>query len=393
MASMREMTGENPNMNPSANSSNSAEIEGIAAAWFAKRESGEWSAADQAQLDTWLDSSTAHRIAFIRIMTAWERSGRLNALGAGVPRGIIPPRDAWGFAPSKSPASTAPPDRVESLAGADPAAAPSMANIPEARTASSRFARALRFPPRMLQFSPRLRAIFASLLVGTAAGTIWYFSTGHANSYRTPIGAVATVPLSDGSKVTLNTDTRIRVELDTTMRRVKLDQGEAFFDVSKDAARPFVVEIADKRVIAVGTQFSVRRDDNDIRVLVTEGRVWIERRGMATKAAQTQLAAGSEARTLQTAVLIDQPAPAQVEQLLSWRSGHIVFRDTTLADAVADFNRYSARKIFIEDPAIAGIRIGGNFRSGDTDAFLWLLQSGFPINVEQRSDRIILTKR
>jgi transmembrane sensor len=373
-------------MNSSANSANSAEIEGIAAAWFAKRESGEWSAADQAQLEAWLDSSTAHRIAFIRIITAWERSGRLNALGAGVPPGIIPPRDAWGFAPSKSPASTAPPERVESLAGPDPAAATSMASIPEARTASSRFARAL-------QFSPRLRAIAASLLVGTAAGTAWYFSTGHTNSYRTPIGAVATVPLSDGSKVTLNTDTRIRVELDTTMRRVKLDHGEAFFDVSKDAARPFVVEIADKRVIAVGTQFSVRRDGNDIRVLVTEGRVWIERRGMATKAAQTQLAAGSEARTLQAAVLIDQPAPAQVEQLLSWRSGYIVFRDTTLADAVADINRYSARKIFIEDPAIAGIRIGGNFRSGDTDAFLWLLQSGFPINVEQHSDRIILTRR
>ena len=390
---MREMTGENPNMNPSANSSNSAEIEGIAAAWFAKRESGEWSAVDQAQLDIWLDSSTAHRIAFIRIITAWERSGRLNALGAGVPRGIIPPRDAWGFAPSKSPASTAPPEWAESLAGPDPAAAPSMANIPEARTASSRFARVLRFSPRILQLPPRLRAIAAALLVGTAAGTVWYFSTDHANSYRTPIGAVATVPLSDGSKVTLNTDTRIRVELDTTMRRVKLDQGEAFFEVSKDAVRPFVVEIADKRVIAVGTQFSVRRDDNDIRVLVTEGSVWIERGGMATKAAQTQLAAGSEARTLQTAVLIDQPAPAQVEQLLSWRGGYIVFRDTTLADAVADFNRYSARKIFIDDPAIAGIRIGGNFRSGDTDAFLWLLQSGFPISVEQRSDRIILTKR
>jgi transmembrane sensor len=177
------------------------------------------------------------------------------------------------------------------------------------------------------------------------------------------------------------------------MRRVKLDQGEAFFEVSKDGARPFVVEIADKRVIAVGTQFSVRRENNDIRVLVTEGRVWIERRGTADKAAQTQLAAGSEARTSQTAVLIDRPAPAQVEQLLSWRTGYIIFRDTALADAVADFNRYSARKIYIEDPAIAGIRIGGNFRSGDADAFLWLLHSGFPINVEQRSDRIILTKR
>ena len=78
-------------MNPSMNS---AEIEAAAAAWFAKRESDDWHAADQAQLDAWLDSSTAHRIAFIRIVTTWERFGRLKALGAGVPAGTIPPRGA-----------------------------------------------------------------------------------------------------------------------------------------------------------------------------------------------------------------------------------------------------------------------------------------------------------
>ena len=82
-----------------------------------------------------------------------------------------------------------------------------------------------------------------------------------------------------------------------------------------------------------------------------------------------------------------------MEQLLSWRTGYIVFRDTPLADAVADFNRYNVHKIIIQDPAIAAIHIGGNFRSNDADAFLWLLQSGFPIKVERRSDLIILTKR
>lgn len=358
-------------MNPSTNS---AEIEAAAAAWFARRESGDWSAADQAQLEAWIDSSTAHRIAFIRIVAAWDRAGRLKALGAGVPPGTIPRRDAWGFAPlSKVPAP-------------ELGAGPSMDSIPDVRAPSPRF---LRFP----QFSPRVRAIAAMLVAGIAAGTLWHFSTNHSNFYRTQIGALATVPLSDGSKVTLNTNSQIHVELNPTMRRIELDQGEAFFEVSKDAARPFVVDIADKRVIAVGTQFSIRRDNNDLRVFVTEGRVRIERRGVSSKAAATQLAAGSEARTAQTGVLIDQPTPTQVEQLLIWRSGYIMFRDTTLADAVADFNRYSAHKIVIEDPAIAGIRIGGNFRSGDVDAFLWLLRSGFPINVEQRSDRIILTKR
>lgn len=379
MAPIRDVKGGNPDMKPSMNS---AAIEAAAAAWFAKRESGEWSAADQAQLEAWLDASTAHRIAFIRIVTAWQRSGRLSALGAGVPAGTIPPRDAWGFAPlSKTPSLDGVPERLDGGAGLEPGSAASKADTPLVHALSP------------LGFARRIRAIAALLVVAIAAGTVWHFSTDHTNSYRTKIGAVATVPLSDGSKITLNTDSHIRVAVNPTERRIKLDQGEAFFEVSKDAARPFVVEIADKRVIAVGTKFSIRREGDDIRVLVTEGRVRIERRGIDSMAAQTQLAAGSEARTAQAAVLVDQPTPAQVEQLLSWRTGFIMFRDTALADAVADFNRYSARKIVIEDPAIAGIRIGGNFRCNDAAAFLWLLQSGFPINVEQRSDRIILTKR
>ncbi|MGC1520145.1 MAG: FecR domain-containing protein [Steroidobacteraceae bacterium] len=340
-------------MNPNTTS---GEIEATAAEWFAMRESREWSAADQAQLEAWLNSSTAHRIAFVRLVTAWERSGRLQALGAGVPAGVIPPRDAWLFAPDSS-------------------ARPKVAPKPVAMARSS-----------------RLRAVAALVVVAAAAGTAWYFVPEHGQYYRTPVGGRSTVPLADGSKITLNTDSEIHVEFGPTLRRVKLDQGEAYFDVSKDAVRPFVVDVADERVTAVGTQFSVRRDHDDIRVIVTEGRVWIERRGDGSKAGKTQLAAGSEARTSKTAVLIAQPPAAQVEQLLSWRNGYLVFRDTALADAVADFNRYSVRKIIIQDPAIAGIRIGGNFRCDDAEAFLWLLQSGFPIHVEQRSNRIILTK-
>jgi transmembrane sensor len=339
---------------------NSEQIEAAAAAWFAKREGGGWNSADQTQLDKWIDASTAHRIAFIRLTTAWERSGRLKALGAGVSPGVIPNRDSWGFAP----ASNAPRTDI-----------PGMGTM-----------RRSRFPCGIL-------AIAVLLVAATAAGAIWHFLNVRASAYSTVIGAVVTVPLSDGSKVTLNTDSRIHVALDPTTRRIELEHGEAFFEVSKDSARPFVVEIADKRVVAVGTKFSIRRDGNDIRVLVTEGRVRIERRGASENELAAQVAAGSEARTAQTAVLIDQPTPARVEQLLSWRTGYIVFRDTPLADAVADFNRYNVHKIIIQDPAIAAIHTGGNFRSNDADAFLWLLQSGFPIKVERRSDLIILTKR
>lgn len=360
----------------------SADIEAAAAVWFARREGDDWSAADQAQLEVWLDASTAHRIAFIRILTSWERAGRLSALGAGVSAGSIPPRDAWGFA--HSPLETTPGVPREPGRGVYNTAFEGGAAGPHAPAGQSSSAR------RLFRHA---RSIAALLLVAMTAGVVWYSSTKHPDVYRTPIGAVITVPLSDGSKITLNTDTQIHVEWGPTVRRIKLDKGEAFFEVAKDAGRPFIVEIADKRVVAVGTQFEVRRDKDEMRVLVMEGIVRIEHPGISSRTPQTQLAAGSAARTAKSAVLIDQPAPAQVEQLLSWRTGYLLFRDTPLADAVADFNRYSTRKIVIEDAAIAGIRIGGNFRSDDAEAFLWLLQSGFPINAEKRGDRVILTKR
>jgi transmembrane sensor len=347
-------------MNPSKDS---AEIEAAAADWFAKQEGGRWSADDQSRLELWLDASTANRIALLRLRAAWERSGRLKALGAGVPAGTIPPRASWGFARNELQEADAP--------------------------------QYLQQNPEVAAVLPRrfARAMAVSLMLAIAIGTGWQFLANNASSYTTKIGAMSTVPLSDGSKITLNTNSQIRVALNSSERRIDLEQGEAFFEVAKDAARPFIVAIADKRVIAVGTKFSVRRDNDDIRVLVTEGRVKIEHSGSSARTPETQLAAGSQAQTAQAAVLVDQPAPMEVEQLLSWRTGYIVFRDTRLADAVADFNRYTNRKIVIEDPAIANIRIGGNFRSDNADAFVSLIQSGFPIQVEQRGERIVLTKR
>jgi len=357
---------------------NRTTIEETAAGWFARRESGDWSATEQAQLEAWLESSTAHRIAYIRIASTWERSGRLSALGAGVPPGAIPARATWNFPPpSKAPSSPV-------SSGLSEIASDSERSSAFSRSSTSR----LRAP-----WSRRVPVAAALLLFGITASVIWYLSGHGTNSYSTSVGALATIPLSDGSKVMLNTDSQIGVVLSKSGRYVTLKRGEAFFEVSKDAARPFVVEIADKRVVAVGTRFSVRRDKDDVRVYVEEGRVRLNRVGPDSEEAETLLSAGTEARTAKRAVLVDQPTATQVEQLISWRTGYIKFRDTALADAVADFNRYSLHKMVIEDPTIGNIHIGGNFRTDDAEGFLDLLQSGFPVNVARRGELIVLTKR
>ncbi len=348
-------------------------IEATAAQWFAKQKSDHWTEADQAQLDTWLDAATAHRVAFVRLKAAWQHSARLKALGAGVPPGVIPARHSWTFSPLFD-------QRSQTVA--IPSGTAPKPESPQVSTERSPNANAL----------SRLRVVAAGVLLAATLGTAWYLSSGTADAYHTKIGSTDTIPLTDGSQITLNTDSRIRVALNETERRIELEQGEAFFIVAKDSKRPFTVVAGKKRIVAVGTKFSVRREANDVRVIVTEGRVRLEEGG-DDEAPSTQLVAGAVAQTKDTAVRVQQHPLPEVEQLLSWRAGYVTFRDTDLAEAVAEFNRYSARKITIQDSEIAHIRIGGNFRTDNAEAFLWLLQNGFPINVEERNGRIILTTR
>jgi transmembrane sensor len=199
------------------------------------------------------------------------------------------------------------------------------------------------------------------------------------------------VALADGSRVTLNTGTQIRVSLGATERRIDLDSGEAFFVVAKDHSRPFLIHVANKKVVAVGTAFSVRLSaDPDIQVVVTEGRVELRPSSSDSSDRGTVLNAGTIARTLSNEVLAQVVTEAETERQLSWRNGFLVFHDTPLSEAVAEFNRYSQYELVIADPSIAGIHIGGKFRSNNVEGFLTLLEQGFPIAVERSGHRILL---
>lgn len=216
------------------------------------------------------------------------------------------------------------------------------------------------------------------------------------DDYSTVVGGLQAVPMPDGSKVTLNTDSEIRVAVTEKERRVELKQGEAFFEVAKDPNRPFVVSVAGQRIIAVGTAFSVRRlrnnNSNDIRVIVSEGKVRVEVPGKDA-ALMEPLPAGSVVRTASNEVLVQTKPIAEIEQSLSWRSGLLTFRNTPLAEVTAEFNRYNTRKMVIEDPAIATLEVGGIFRATNLDGFVHLLQDGFPVRATTEKERIVLRSR
>jgi transmembrane sensor len=390
----------------------SERTEAAAATWFVKRQSGSWSDSDQATLEAWIAADTAHRIAYIRLETAWRHSERLKALGAGVPPGVIPARGSWGDV-----------RHFKGLAADSRPPPQSTLDAPEETERQTPVPSKLSSLPASAR--RRKLAIFstvASLLLSVSAGIYVYVADPFAGDrYVTPVGGLNNVRLIDGSHVTLNTDTNIRVILSAQERRIDLDRGEAFFQVAKDPSRPFVVYVGDKRVMAVGTQFSVRRESDDVQVVVTEGRVRLStapqslvpalreaagRKGEDSTARNdpfsaagsaappaTLLPAGTVARTSKTQVLVREQTPPEAEDLLAWRNGYVVFRDTTLAAAVEEFNRYNRRKMVIQDPSIASIRIGGNFRSDNIAAFLWLIQNGFPITADQDDERVILKAR
>jgi transmembrane sensor len=206
--------------------------------------------------------------------------------------------------------------------------------------------------------------------------------------------------MSDGSRVTLNTDSDIRVWLDNRERVVEIDRGEAFFEVAHDPRRPFVVTAGERRVIAVGTQFSVRRERADLRVIVAEGTVRYEgharntprRAGTAAGPDAVLLPAGSIARIEGDAVRLQRLPVDEAERNLTWRNGLLTFRGTPLSEAIAEFNRYNTRKLVIEDPAIGSLEVGGVFRSNNVEPFVRLLERGFAIQAAVETDRIVLTR-
>lgn len=369
-----------------------------AADWLCRRDGAGWSELDQAALDAWIGESSAHAVAFLRLEAAWKRAGRLKALGGGLPPRQLP-TPAWLDARGAFHRSNRNKARIEAL---EPASLmESIQAEEEVQWGSENSSR-----PAVTTRSAKWLWIQAACVALIVAGAVGWASISMRSTYRTPVGGTASVTMQDRSRVTLNTNSEVKLALTATERAVELKRGEAFFEVAKDPARPFVVKAGDKRIVAIGTQFSVRREGDEVRVMVAEGRVRIDEGASSLLVTQSQappltlpaadefvLEAGSVARTSGKEVLIQPELLSQVRDALSWRSGFLVFRDVGLQDAIAEFNRYNETKIVIQDPHVATLRVNGKFRADNFSAFIRLLEDGFPINARAGDGKIVLTER
>jgi transmembrane sensor len=332
-------------------------IEQQAADWLARRDARPWSDADKVAFEEWLAASPIHQVEFLRMEYAWEESLRLKALGAGVQSSKAPRPGRWV------------------LSGLFRAGFGRRSNRMPA-------ARGWRLP----------MALAAGVLIA-AATAAWIAASHYGGRYSTAVGRLELIAMTDGSLVTLNTDSVVRIVVSKTERKVDLQRGEAFFKVAKDPSRPFIVTVGEQRVIAVGTQFSVRREATDAQIVVTEGKVRIETGELTPLIPAASVSAGSVAHASRAGTSIQNRPLAQAEELISWRSGILVLHDMTLAEAAAEFNRYNARKIVIRDPLVGAMHISGSFRATNAEAFVRLLERGYPLHADTEDAGIILTQR
>ncbi len=247
-----------------------------------------------------------------------------------------------------------------------------------------------------------IAAAMAAMVVGPAA---WVFDALWLNpSYATGLGEQRIVRLADGTRVTLNSNTRISVSYRERERAVRVDRGEAYFEVAKEAMRPFLVHAGVHRVQALGTAFIVRHDAEHTAVTLVEGKIAVCLEGgeaaSIPEAAQVRAeSAGSAVKEIiltpgerltfegHTRARLDEP---RLEAVTAWRRSEIVLDRTPLADAVVEMNRYDQTTLIIDDPKVAQLKVSGIYHTGNSETFATMIAHLYGLEVVRRNGLISL---
>jgi transmembrane sensor len=201
-----------------------------------------------------------------------------------------------------------------------------------------------------------------------------------------------TVTLEDGSRVAMDVTTRIEVRMTAGRREIELLEGRALFDVAHDASRPFAVTAAGARTTALGTRFQVQSERGRVLITLAEGSVAVD--DVSRDSGWRGKLVPGEQVSIDAIERIADKHSVDLQYATSWSRGRHVFRGTPLAEAIEEINRYAVRKVRLGDPSLAGLPVGGNFLTGDSELIVEALASVLPVRVVVGgSDEILLFRR
>ena len=217
-------------------------------------------------------------------------------------------------------------------------------------------------------------------------------SRAETTTSRSGLGQRSTFSLPDGSSVTLDTDSELRVGSMRELRKLQLVRGRAFFKVAKDPTRPFVVYAGDKTVRALGTAFQVSMEGTDVTVTLVEGSVRVEEETGLLRTnyhrVDMQEPGGQLSAPQDSDWVVER---VDVQAKTSWLDGHLIFLGNPLAEAVAEINRYSPQKVVFTGGRIPKREILGVFRTGDVDSFVRALElDGIALTVSRSDTQVEL---
>ena len=239
-------------------------------------------------------------------------------------------------------------------------------------------------------------ALAASFVVAIALATMVLLGSPWRGGSKGPseqamalastVGEVRQVDLPDGSRVILDSDSRVDVRLSSTERRLTLREGRARFIVAHET-RPFIVSAASNEVVATGTIFDVSLFQGQLAVVLIEGSVEVRRPGGAPDRGTQRLSAGQKLVAGGDAPAVRQPV---IQGETRWPSRMLEFEDTPLREAVALVNRYSRTQLRLGDERIGNLRVSGAYRAGDVEGFARSLVAAFGLRLETRPNGNLL---
>lgn len=223
-----------------------------------------------------------------------------------------------------------------------------------------------------------------------------------SNTIETRLSEFRTVQLADGSRVNVGPNTLLHVDFSDDLRRVDLQRGEALFEVSKDPARPFIVDAGGLLARAVGTRFAVDRREDSIRVTVAEGKVAVVQGGQGAMLEHDIDMRLAIALVKDERVQIPANAPAiqlrreKVDSVteLAWARGQLILQQETVAEAVREFNRRNRLQLVLEAPEVAGLHLCCIFDAGDPEAFAnMVVAAGEDVELVREGDTLRIVQR
>lgn len=319
------------------------------------------------EFEQWLAADPANEAAWRRVEAPWDLFGEQ----ATASRVIAARRDALDRAHRASAAAAATGDSA----------------VPAHTAGWSRAARAL-------------AVVCVTVLCAVIIG--WW--SVQPDVYRTGLGERREVVLADGSKVSLDSATELRVKLSDEARRLELLKGQARFDVAHDATRPFSVRAGGQRVVALGTAFNIDMLDSKLLITLIEGRVEVvpDKAGAAvwpTRTEVQQAPAPTKPLTLtpgqQLALAPQAPPvvrPTQVATTTAWTEGQLIFTNEPLAAVAERVSRYAGYPITAA-PEVASLRVSGVFQSHDVPGFIATIGDYLPVQAEKHPDGGVLLAR